>query len=271
MTELWEFTDYIQYLNAWVKTRGHGSKSVLAKTLGVQTAYLSLVLKQKAHLSLEQALRAKNLFEFGQQETEFFLLLVQKTKAGSEDLRRVIEQQIAAFLARQTPLKEKIKSSIGFTIEEQAKYFSSWHYAAVHTALLVPGLQNQKKLEDYFGLPTEVIVETIDFLEKLGLAHKQQGRLTVGPFRMHLDSDSELINMHHYHWRMQALVNIQRKRSKDLHYSSILSLSHDDTVYFKKKLMDLILLFEQRLQESKDEALFSLGIDWFEVGTSGSP
>lgn len=262
---IFEYTNYVDFLKNWVIQKGHGSKSQLAQTAQVQTTYLSLVLKNQAHLNLEQALRLKTLLGLNHAELDFFLLLLQKNKAGSTDLEEYFGEKIQNQIQQRTQLRERIANPITFTLEQQSVYFSSWHYAAIHTAILIPSLRTREHLELFFRLPSEVISEALEFLEKLHLISKENGRYTLNSFRMHLPNDSSLINLHHSNWRLQALQNMQKRNLHDLHLSSVLSLSKKDAESLKKKLLDLIENFEQTLKNSEDEVLYSLGLDWFEI------
>jgi len=264
---VFEYTHYIRYLNDWIKSSGHGSKSKLAQAAKVQTAYLSLVLKEKAHLSLEQAARLKSLFEFNQEELDFYLLLIQKNHSGSPLLESIFERQMKETLNKRNLLKTRIKSSIQFSMEDQAKYFSSWHYSAIHTALLIPQLRTKKQLEETLKLPIATVDETIDFLTQLDLIQKNDNEFVVKSFRMHLPSDSALINLHHSNWRLQALAQMQKRSAHNLHYSSVLSISNEDASLLKQKILNLLEEFEKKLKDSPDESLYSLGIDWFSLTT----
>ena len=55
--EIYGYNDYKAYLNGFIAAkpgRGRGVKSAIASTLECQTSYVSQVLNENAHLSLEQ-------------------------------------------------------------------------------------------------------------------------------------------------------------------------------------------------------------------------
>jgi uncharacterized protein (TIGR02147 family) len=262
---VFEYTDYIEFIQDWIEAKGHGSKSIISQAAGVQLAYLSLVLRGGTHLNLEQCLRLKGLFEFTPEETEFFLLLAQKNRAGTKELELHFENQIESIRVQRNLLKKRIGNMVKFSQEEQNRYFSRWYYAAIHTALLIPDLRTQKQLEEHFKLSATEIGEALDFLEKIALIKREKNGFAVESFRMHLPGDSSLINQHHTQWRLMALNDLNKINRGSLHYSAIISLSHKDAADFKKESLNFIETFEKKLKDSKDEVLYSMGFDWFEI------
>ncbi|MBK7963325.1 MAG: TIGR02147 family protein [Bdellovibrionales bacterium] len=262
---IFDYREIIQFIRDWIEANGHGAKSIIAQTSGVQLAYFSLVLKGRAQLSLEQAIRLKDLFEFTPEEAEFFLLLAHLNRAGSKDLAQIYEAQIQNILRKRTLLKERIGNVVSFSIEEQTQYFSCWLYPAIHTAILNPNLRTQKQLENHFHLTSLEVGEALDFLEGINLIKKEKSSYFVESFRMHLPSDSPLITQYHTQWRLLAIRDLNKMKQDRVHYSSVFSLSKKDAAALQKEILDLIEGFEKKLKISEDEVLYSMGVDWFEL------
>jgi len=64
-------------------------------------------------------------------------------------------------------------------------------------ALLIPELRQRETIQEYLGLPPEVLSEALEFLEKIGLAGREKGQLKVTQKRIHIGTDSKLLIRHH--------------------------------------------------------------------------
>lgn len=90
MLSIYDFRDYKSYLQERSAEKGlrSGFKSDLARASGCNSAYISSVLGGKAQLSLEQAERVCPFLGLGKDEAHYFLLLVQKSRAGTAPLTK---------------------------------------------------------------------------------------------------------------------------------------------------------------------------------------
>lgn len=88
---------------------------------------------------------------------------------------------------------------------DQATYYSSWYYAAIHVAVSVPSLQSREALTQYFGLSGGLVREALSFLTSVGLLEKKGERYTQGVTRLFLGKDSPMIKKHHTNWRMRSI------------------------------------------------------------------
>src|SRR5213595_3742322 len=89
--DTFEYVDYRSYVSDLLASqpkKGHGFRSKLATVIGCRPAYITLVLKGQANLSLEQADLLCAHFGLTSEEADFFLLLVQFERAGSASLRQ---------------------------------------------------------------------------------------------------------------------------------------------------------------------------------------
>ena len=92
---IFEYTDYKAFLESWIASRpqgGRGIKSKMAQAMRCQLAYLSQVLNGPAHLSLEQAEALNGILDHSHEEGDFFLLLLQRARAGTPGLRKHFAQ-----------------------------------------------------------------------------------------------------------------------------------------------------------------------------------
>src|ERR1700722_12068878 len=209
---IFEHRDYKQFLSSVAKAKGErsGFKSDLARACGCNSAYISSVLGQKAHLSLEQAERTCAFLRFTRQESHYFLLLVQRARAGTRPLQTYFDDQIETVLEQKLSVQRRLGAEEHIAKEHQTRYFSSWTYAAVHVALSVPRLNHSlEAIAEYLDLPLPTVRKILDFLELCGLATRSKSGYAVGPKHIHLGRNSENILRHHANWRTRMLRSLE--------------------------------------------------------------
>ena len=90
------YRDYKSYINHWIASqpnRGRGFKSKIAERIRCQLAYISQVLTGVANFSLEQAEMLNTLFNHSEAGGEFFLLLVERARAGTSSLEKFFDSE----------------------------------------------------------------------------------------------------------------------------------------------------------------------------------
>ncbi|HLD99879.1 MAG TPA: TIGR02147 family protein [Bdellovibrionota bacterium] len=265
---IFDFKDYKAYLNENFKTRpsgGRGVRSALANAIGCQSAYVSQVLNGPAHFSLEQADLINQFLGHTSDESGFFLLLVQLARAGTQSLRSHFQTQIEAVIGKRLILKNRLDVKQTLSPENQAVYYSAWYYAAVHVMLSIPELQTREALIRHLRLPPQRITDVLNFLVSVKLAVKSGTRYQIGTTRIHLPSDSPLISKHHTNLRMLAIQSLDRNEEKDLHYSSVVTISKDDVLKIKSELVKNIETLKKVIRDSKEEVGYCLSFDFFGI------
>lgn len=242
-----------------------GQRAKLALHLNCQTAHISQVLNGHSHFSAEQAFKVNSFLGHDREEAHFFQLLVQKNRAGSNELEEYYQQQLNEILQRRSILKNRVSVNREIPQEHQTRYYSSWHYLAIHIALSVPELQTKEALSQYFHLPLQIVADTLEFLLATGLGEFRDGNYKIGPSHIHLGYDADNINKHHTNWRIQAMDSLNRANAKDLHYSVVFSLSRADRERLKERIIETIDANLKDVGPSKEEELFATCIDFFEV------
>lgn len=264
---IFSFLSYKTYLSSktGASNTKRGVKTALAKALGCQPTYISQVLHGTAHLSLEQAEKANSFFSHTDDEEFFFLLLVQMDRAGTRSLKKHFRKQIDDFLNKRLVLTHRLGPKKTLGLNEQAIYYSSWIYSAVHIALTIPKLRSQVSLSEYFSLPIKRIKQVLEFLYSVGLAEDKNGTLNVGSSQVRLGKDSHNILKHHTNWRNQAMESLEREEIQDMHYSGVVSLSRKDVIKIKNILLDAVDESQNIIKHSKEEELCALNIDFFSL------
>ncbi|MCX6119295.1 MAG: DUF4423 domain-containing protein [Proteobacteria bacterium] len=269
MVTIYNYNDYQGFLKAGLK-KGFGdnrkrSQTDFADFLKCQPAYISMVLNDKAQLSMEQAYRTTEYFELSQKEAHFFMLLVQKSRSTNPGLVQYFEKQIENLKMERTDLSARFDDSKTISTEQSAQYYSAWYYAAIHMALTVPSMRTVPSLVQKFNLPKTTIDMVCDFLLRTGLAVEQNGQLGVGPVRLHTGKSSPFLNQSHAMWRMQAISCLQRPKDSDFHYSSVVSMSQSDLPVLREAMIAAIESIRSTVRDSKEEIVAVYAMDLFSL------
>ncbi len=262
---IFEYKDYKSYLCNTLEQRSRGERSRLAEAIRCHSGYVSQVLNGSAHFSLEQAELINGYLGHSKDQSSFFLLLVQHDKAGTSSLKRHFAEQMNELTEKQFVLKNRLEFKRSLSREDQAIFYSSWHYGAVHVLVSVPGCSTLKGISAYLGIPIEKTSEVIQFLLSVGLIVQVGDHYDIGTTHIHLEHDSPMISKHHTNWRLQAIQSLDFQRSEDLHYSSVITASYEDSPKIREILVKAIEEVRSVVRPSKNEAAFSYGIDFFEL------
>lgn len=263
---VFDYLDYKDYLRDALEARteqGRGERSRLAAFVGCHTAYVSQVLNGSAHFSLEQGELINRFLGHGRDQSLFFLFLIQFVRAGTPALKKIFEEQLQVLREKQFILKDRLEFKKTLSREDQATFYSSWHYGAIHVLVSVPGCHTERGLSEYLGLPVERVAEILQFLVGVGLVVRKSGHYEIGTSHIHLEHDSPVISKHHTNWRLQSIQSLDRISKQDLHYSSVITASKKDADEIRSVLVKAIEEVRAIVKGSKDEEGFCYSIDFF--------
>ena len=240
-----------------------GSKSKFSEFVGVQPAFVSQVLSQKYTLSLEQADLANSFFDHSTEESEFFLLLVLKDRAGSHSLKKHFENQIDLILEKRKSVIERLGKKNEISENTKSIYYSSWLYSAVHVACTIPQLRTRRALSERFNIPIELAGKVLDFLEENFLLTKSTEQYVPTENWLRLGKQSPHIIKHHTNWRQQAIQNLEIQTADDLQYSGIFSMDETTARAVKESLLETIKDQVKKIELAPENDLYIIGCDFF--------
>lgn len=267
MKTVFDFKDYREFLKERLPVGGphRGARNRLAEALNCQKGFVSQVLSGRSHFSLEHGMQISRFLELDAGEEEYFLLLLHYARAGSKDLEKFYDRKLNEIHERRKEIKARIRARSDLSEAEQMTYYSSWHYVAVHMCLFLPETTNRNSIAEYLGLPAKTITQVLDFLINVGLAKEEQGEVTAGPARIHLEKGSPFISKHHTNWRMRAIESLDSPREEDLHYSLVMSVDSKAIEKIREILLKTIQDIEPTLKAAADEKIATLNIDLFDL------
>lgn len=268
MKTIFEFDDYKDYLRSLEETRSavqRGFRSRLAEELGCKSAYISNVLNNDAHFSLEQAFKVAKFLGIDEQERKYLLALVEYARAGTKELRDYFAHEIRELRERSLNLKDRVAQSTVLSPEAQALYYSHWMYAAIHMLTTIKSYRDPLAIVGALNLPEEAVRSAIVFLLSAGLVQERSGKLVPGVVQIHLPKNSNHIRQHHTNWRLAAIDSLVQIEKNDIHYSTVSTLSRADAEKIKAHFVKEIESYTQRIQPSPEETLYGFNLDFYTV------
>lgn len=264
---LFDHSDYRAYLSDRLPTRGEGrgARTRVAATLGCQSAHISQVLKGISHLSLEHAALVDRFLSHDREESEYFMLLVHRDRAGAVALREFYDRRCKEILSRREEVAGRVNAPNRLPKDFAEDYYRSWHHSAVHMLTLIPSYQTRDSLARRLRLPPESISESLSLLLRAGLITERNGRLKASSQRVHLGKDAPALSKHHTNWRVQALHSLDRSSVEDLHYSGPLAVTRESARKLRGLLLETLSKTEKLLSEPGEEEVFCLNMDFFLV------
>lgn len=268
--ELFDYKDYKSYLDAYISSQpkgGRGVRLALANHIASPVSHISQVLNGNSHLSLEQAEGVNSFIGHTQEESQFFLILIQLARAGTPPLKNRFLFQIQQIKEKRLSLKERLGVKQTLSKENQIEFYSSWLYGAIHVMLTVPEFQTKETLSKHLGISLKRTNEILEFLISVGLAiRNEKGNYDIGTSRIHLGAESPLISKFHTNWRMRTIQSLdQENTTDDLHYSSAITISHSDAIKIRSLLVQYIQEIKLIIKESPAEGPYSFNIDFFKI------
>ena len=263
---VFDWDDYRAYLLGLIQSKpSRGFRSALADAIGCQRTFISQVLKGTADFSLEHSEAISQFLGHTEDEADFFLMLVLHSRAGNRALKARIKRKLQTVREQRRILKNRFKEAETLSLEDQVIYYSSWIYGAIRVILTIPEYRTKEKIAKHLQADALTINKAFEFLLTRGLIEERSGEFFSTQKHMYLGNDSALISRHHINWRMRAIYSIDHERDSDLHYSSVISLSAEDVARIRNALTSTLETIRKTVNDSREECLYSLCADFFEV------
>ncbi len=267
---VFDFSGYKAYLNAWLKAQpkaGHGKRRLFAEAIGTQTGFITQVLSGAAHFSSEQCLALKEILGLSVEEADFLLLLHAKERAGTKSYREHLEARINKTLTDRQKLAHRFAEAPVPSELDHGTYFSTWIYAGVHVAVTCVELRDSPTaIAEHLGLKLSVVNEALEFLLRTGLIERTKKGYQTGSARLHLGTDSPFLRRHHLNWNLLAVQALQeRPLDRDLHYSSVVSLSEEDIPRVREVFTRALEEAKKIVRDSEGEKLFATTLNFLSL------
>lgn len=268
---IFQYLDYKDVLWGFIEEHAtvYGYKAQMAEAAGCQRSYFSQVLHADRDLTVEQAYGLAVFWNLGALEKEYFLNLVHFARASTTALRDYYTQQLELLKRKQVDLSKRYRQTdLSTSNEIQSRYYSSWHFAAVHMATTVPALQRPAQIAEYLKVEEIPVREALMFLKSAGLVDEKENDVyECKVSSVHLPRDSHMNQVNHSTWRQKALTALLASGPNDVHYSAVYSISRKDLTALRDLILKSIDQTRQLVEPSEEEELVGLTCDLFALGS----
>lgn len=267
MIAIFDFTNYREYLKAWIADKpqgGRGVKGQFARALNSSSTLVSLLLNGTKPMNLEQASDLADFMGLNESESDYFFLLVEYERAGHHRLQTKLLKKIQQAQQQARKISARVKKDIALTDEQNAVYYSSWVFTGIRNLVATHDYKDAAQLAQRLHLPVATVMRALHFLLEHSLIAQKDGKLIVGPTYTHIDSDSPYVNKHRQNWRLRGFTMMEQKNESDVFYSCPMSISAEDAEQIRKKILAHIQDILAVMRPSPSEKVHCLNIDWFE-------
>jgi uncharacterized protein (TIGR02147 family) len=264
---LFDLKDYKVVIHQQIKANldRRGYRSELAGAAGCQLSFLSQALHSHVHLTPDHAAGLAVFWGFDAEERDYFLELVNLARAGSKQLRSILEKRLSDIRARHEDLATRYQKKEAIRPEDQALYYSAWHLSAIHILLTIPAFRTVERISNRLNLPTQMIQESLEQLAKIGLVMKKGTLWFPTQNDIHLAKDSALTSMNHSNWRNRGILDAYKRDAGGLHYTAVHSLARSDYEKIKEMILKFLDQTREVVKPSQEEELACMTLDWFVV------
>jgi uncharacterized protein (TIGR02147 family) len=265
---IFEFNDYKAFVVEHVKALprgGHGQYRRMAKHLRVHTTLLSHVFRGDKELSPEQACGLATFLGLRELEQDYLLALVDRSRAGSVELKRAIDRRLSLLRERHEQIEHRVPGARTLSAEHRATFYSSWVYSAVRMASSLEDVRDAPAIAARLSLPQELVDSVLQFLLAAGLLSHDGERFQLVSKRTHVGASSPLAAAHHRNWRTQAMNRYERMTRRDFAFTSPVSVSREDARRIRELLVETVASVTTIVGPSECETLAVLNIDWLEL------
>lgn len=269
--DIYRYDSYHDVLKVWMleqPNQGRGLSSKIARHLNISTVLVSQILSGTRLLQMDYAFQLAKFIGFTEQETEYFLLLIQYARAGTETYKTFILKQIKLLQKEQLEIKNHVAQDINLSEQDKAQFYSHWHYSAVRLTADIPDYNTAARISESLSIPVARVNEILEFLVRCKLCVLQNGKYKMAAQNTHLAAGSPWIYSRQLQWRQKAIQAMEMTSDRNMFYTGPMVLSKKDTLWVRDQLIDLISKINSRLKDSPSEELMCLNIDWFPVKTN---
>ncbi len=265
---IFETDDYRRFLRSFIAKlpkKGRGEINRLAQFSKVHPSLISQVLNGLKDLSLEQAQLVCEYLDLTNQETEYFLTLVQFQRAGTAKLRKYYKQKLMDIREKSLEISQHVRHDRDLTEEEKSIFYSHWLYAAIWLLTSLPNGRSLDEVSHHFEINRERATEILHFLADTHLCLVENGRYKMGPQSIHLPRGSVHLTKHHTNWRLRAIEASDNIAQEELMYTAPLSVSRSDFNKIRNRLAEIIKEVTDQAIGSEAEAIACFNMDFFWV------
>ncbi len=266
---IFEYTNYrevmTKYLDEQVGSRGY--KASLARAIGCQGSYVSQVLVGKVHLTPDQAVALSDFWELGEQETDYFLALVNFERAGTDRLRKRISAELSHLKSLKikpaTQAKAEIVDPVELSAEQLNFYWSRWECSAIHEILRLEDHRNINAIASRLNLAVPLVKKILERLAEMDLVRLKGGEWHRLRAVEQLSQDETHAQNFHRSLRTRSNERLMYPDKVQMTVSTVDTIARSELPQLVKALQDAAKKQMDLSSHRNPDELMSLCIDVF--------
>lgn len=266
---VYNYEDYKVFLKDHISSlpkAGRGQFLKISRHLNVHSTLISQIISGDKEFTLEQAYKLCRYLGFGDLESDYFMSMVQMRKAGTKELKDYHAGKLRVLASKFRKVSSRVSGKKVLSENDKAMYYSDWVYIAIWLLTGLDTIKNANDICSKLNLPLERVGQVLRFLNRTGLVvEDENGFLSMGRARTHIDSKEPLIGKHHTNWRLKAIENFPNLPEDELAFSAPLTISKKDFPRLKNEILELIEKASKLVSKSEPEELACLNIDLFRL------
>lgn len=268
---VYEATSYVEFivavLHAGQKRIARGQIAALARQLKCHSSFVSQIIRAKAFMSHEQAMRFCAFAKLLDDETEFFIDLLNRDRACTKESKTHFDRIVHRKLLERNSLQKRAGLKATLTREQEILYFQSIIHPLVHAALHLKHVQGPIQLSTTLGFSKSEIIDSLHLLEELGLATKQQETWHPTHKSIHVGKQSPLNRAYHVNWRLKIAAQLLdgQRTDEHTHYTSIFCIAQHDVERIRGLILNNLETVRKEMVASDSEQLVALCLDYFPI------
>jgi uncharacterized protein (TIGR02147 family) len=263
--EIYKYRNYKTYLKEAIENVARrGFKTELAKAAGCTQSYLSQVINANPELTPDQALAIAEFLRLDSGETDFFLTLVDLSRAGTPRLKKRLQGKL------ERALEERLRTVSAVERDERHKlstaesdfYYSKWYHVAIHILTACEDFQRPEQIASRLALPVREVELALQEMLLYKLVEKKDGgRYVHSGQNIHLPTHSLHNQVNHLNWRLRALQSAHDPGV--IHYTSVFALSREEWDELKTHILRFLAEQSKRIGQSGSENAYVFCCDLF--------
>lgn len=259
------YKKYVLYRLRQFDRAGYGQLRRLAEFLKVHSTLVSQIVNGEKDFTAEQGASVAEFLGLNDLESEYFVHLILRERAGNAALRKIMDRKIQRLQGQGKHVSGRINTRKTLSTEEQSVFYSEWIYTAVRQLVAIPGFQSADKIAAHLGLKLATVANVLEFLIQTNLLIERNGALEVGPSSTHLETSSPWARVHHCNWRQKAIEAMSLRNDDDFFFSSPMTLAPEDFEAIREILLGAVQKAFVKVDASPSQQFYCLNIDWFHV------
>lgn len=266
---IFKYLDYRKYIADWVQTRKERGFAVtfhsLSEWMRIQKSYFSRVMKGDADLNGDQAFLLARAMELDKEESAYFSLLVEWSRASLKERKQVLLEEIQTIQRRKIS-SESVLSKTEPQVENLQSYYLNPLNQLLHIALTdaASAPASLRQMAHKFGIEEREFFALTEALLQQGLLKKEGSKFVNQAGQMHLKRSHPLTKVNHVLHRAHALARLMAS-DFERNYTFTATFSADEATFtqVKSAFMEFLKAVEAPIEKAPAKNCFQMNFDLF--------